>query len=302
MSIYGRLQPEGEEREDCEQLPSADISLSEVILKMRERSAKSSSQSREASSSSRASNFLPKDDSIYSNLSELAASECSELSQELSAIVNDSFAEQTIISLADIEQELSELKSSMHDIDNEYERYASQPNPYLLKTTFTDISIDSEDSPTSPQAKNITNVIKQSKNVSYDNLDYSKFSKTVKELRSSGMEFNGEPYLHNFSFSERLHGWRDSIPACLDSSSWSQSKFGIIGKCEISSRDASGHSSLPSEHKKPKRRSSLKFISARSSRNASLNSSMSDYVWRKTFFSQQSSSTETSLRLSQVSY
>lgn len=91
------------------------------------------------------SDFLRRDDSICSNLSDFAFSECSEISLELS-IKDESIADQTITSLADIEDELNTLKSSVIEMDEEFLRFASKPNPYLLRTTYTDYSLDSGES------------------------------------------------------------------------------------------------------------------------------------------------------------
>ncbi|KAB7503965.1 Ubiquitin thioesterase otulin [Armadillidium nasatum] len=121
---------------------SRDLSLADLVGRLRKRSS-FRSLSRDNSVSSRMSDFLRRDDSICSNLSDFAFSECSEISLD---IKDESIADQTITSLADIEDELNTLKSSVIEMDEEFLRFASRPNPYLLRTTYTDYSLDSGES------------------------------------------------------------------------------------------------------------------------------------------------------------
>lgn len=141
-----RQQPDGEE-DITKPKPKSllrDVSHVDMMGRLKKRGSQRS-LSGDNSVSSRLSDFLKRDDSVCSNLSEFANSECSEFSLDLS-IKDESIANQTITSLADIEDELNTLKSSVLEIDEEFLKFASKPNPYLLKTTFSDHSIESSDS------------------------------------------------------------------------------------------------------------------------------------------------------------
>lgn len=85
-----------------------------------------------------------REDSVCSNLSDFAPSECSEMSLDVS--VRDDLACKTFTYLDDIEHELDDLKSSMLEMDEEVTKFASKPNPYTFKTTYSDYSITSGDS------------------------------------------------------------------------------------------------------------------------------------------------------------
>ena len=124
---------------------SRDFSLSDLVGRLRQKSR--SSLSRDNSVTSRLSDYLKRDDSICSNLSEYCASECSEFSLELSC--REESLSNAINCFADIEDELNTLKSSVNEIDEEFVRFISKPNPYLLKTTFSDYSLDSDSRPSS---------------------------------------------------------------------------------------------------------------------------------------------------------
>ncbi|XP_069945000.1 uncharacterized protein [Cherax quadricarinatus] len=148
-----RVQPEGEE----EHQPSSNISsasLSDLMEKIRHRGHRGSI-SRDNSIASSLSELVTspvgskrfsfkREDSVCSNLSDFALSECSEMSLEVS--VREDLACKTFTCLDDIEHELDDLKSSMLEMDEEVTKFTSRPNPYTFKTTFSDCSITSGDS------------------------------------------------------------------------------------------------------------------------------------------------------------
>ena len=152
--MYCREQPEGEEA-----LPSGNISsasLSDLMDKMRHRAARGS-LSRDASIASNLSElvavplgtkrFFKREDSVCSNLSgvsDLAPSECSEMSLDVS--VQDDLANQTFSCFNNIEHELDDLKSSMLEMDEEVTKFVAKPDPYSFKTTYSDYSLGSGES------------------------------------------------------------------------------------------------------------------------------------------------------------
>ncbi|KAK7068053.1 hypothetical protein SK128_023208 [Halocaridina rubra] len=85
-----------------------------------------------------------REDSVCSNISDFALSECSEMSLDVS--LREDFGCKTFSCLDDIEHEIDELKSSVLEMDEEVSKFTSKPNPYLLKTTYSDYSITSGDS------------------------------------------------------------------------------------------------------------------------------------------------------------
>ena len=144
-----RLQPEGEERLTT----GPNTSLSDLMERMRQRNR--GSISRDNSIASNMSDLLlspsgtrrltfKREDSICSNISDFAPSECSEMSLDVS--LKEDFGHKTFTCLDDIEHELDDLKSSMIEMDEEVTKFNSKPNPYMLKTTFSDYSITSGDS------------------------------------------------------------------------------------------------------------------------------------------------------------
>ncbi|KAK8395400.1 hypothetical protein O3P69_006209 [Scylla paramamosain] len=150
----GREQPEGEEA-----LPSGNISsasLSDLMDKMRHRAARGSI-SRDASITSSLSELISmpqgsrrlfkREDSVCSNLSgvsDLAPSECSEMSLDVS--VQEDLASRTFTCFNNIEHELDDLKSSMLEMDEEVTKFVARPDPYSFKTTFSDYSMGSGES------------------------------------------------------------------------------------------------------------------------------------------------------------
>ncbi|XP_047739860.1 uncharacterized protein LOC108678441 isoform X3 [Hyalella azteca] len=83
-----------------------------------------------------------REDSVCSNLSDFTVSECSELSMDVSVKeeVNNTFR-----CLEEIEQDLDELKTSVLQMDEEVALFATKPNPYSLKMTFSDYSLSSKE-------------------------------------------------------------------------------------------------------------------------------------------------------------
>ncbi|XP_069997788.1 uncharacterized protein [Penaeus vannamei] len=151
--VDSRLQPEGEEESHLSTNISS-ASLSDLMEKMRHRGCHGSI-SRDNSIASNMSDFVTspqgskrftfkREDSVCSNLSDFAPSECSEMSLDVS--VRDDLACKTFTYLDDIEHELDDLKSSMLEMDEEVTKFASKPNPYTFKTTYSDYSITSGDS------------------------------------------------------------------------------------------------------------------------------------------------------------
>ena len=133
----------------------SNSSLSDLLERMRHRGSNRTSISRDASVCSNLSELnlswggrkypFHRDDSVCSNLSDLAPSECSELSLDIS-LKDEVISHQTITYLADIEHELDDLKHTMLEMDEEVTKFTSLPNPYTLKTTFSDNSITSGES------------------------------------------------------------------------------------------------------------------------------------------------------------
>ncbi|XP_047500123.1 uncharacterized protein LOC125046403 isoform X5 [Penaeus chinensis] len=153
LLVDSRLQPEGEEESHLSTNISS-ASLSDLMEKMRHRGCHGSI-SRDNSIASNMSDFVTspqgskrftfkREDSVCSNLSDFAPSECSEMSLDVS--VRDDLACKTFTYLDDIEHELDDLKSSMLEMDEEVTKFASKPNPYTFKTTYSDYSITSGDS------------------------------------------------------------------------------------------------------------------------------------------------------------
>ncbi|XP_066982047.1 uncharacterized protein [Macrobrachium rosenbergii] len=145
-----RLQPEGEERHNA---AVSSTSLSDLMERMRQRHR--GSISRDNSIASNMSDVLlspggsrrfafKREDSVCSNISDFAPSECSEMSLDVS--LKEDFGCKTFSCLNDIEHELDDLKSSMLEMDEEVTKFTSKPNPYMLKTTFSDYSVTSGDS------------------------------------------------------------------------------------------------------------------------------------------------------------
>lgn len=148
--IDNRLQPEGEEHQFAS---ISSASLSDLMEKIRHRGR--GSISRDTSIASNMSEVLlspgcarrlpfKREDSVCSNMSDFAPSECSEMSLDVS--LKEDFGCKTFSCLDDIEHELDDLKSSMIEMDEEVTKFTSKPNPYLLKTTFSDYSMTSGDS------------------------------------------------------------------------------------------------------------------------------------------------------------
>lgn len=153
-SAHGREQPEGEEAHPGGSISSA--SLSDLMDKMRHRAARGS-MSRDASIASNLSElvtsplgnkrFFRREDSVCSNLSgvsDLAPSECSEMSLDVS--VQEDLANGTFTCFNNIEHELDDLMSSMIEMDEEVTKFVARPDPYSFKTTFTDNSVCSGES------------------------------------------------------------------------------------------------------------------------------------------------------------
>lgn len=149
-----REQPEGEEAHPGGTISST--SLSDLMDKMRHRAARSS-MSRDTSIASNLSElvtsplgnkrFFRREDSVCSNLSgvsDLAPSECSEMSLDVS--VQEDLANRTFTCFSNIEHELDDLKSSMIEMDEEVTKFVARPDPYSFKTTFTDNSVCSGES------------------------------------------------------------------------------------------------------------------------------------------------------------
>ncbi|KAG0711907.1 hypothetical protein GWK47_019582 [Chionoecetes opilio] len=149
-----RKQPEGEEVHLSGNISSA--SLSDLMDKMRHRAVRSS-LSRDASIASNLSElvalqqgskrFFKREDSVCSNLSgvsDLAPSECSEMSLDMS--VQEDLACSTFTCFNNIEHELDDLMSSMQEMDEEVTKFVAKPDPYSFKTTFSDYSLGSGES------------------------------------------------------------------------------------------------------------------------------------------------------------
>lgn len=149
----GREQPEGEEAHPGGNISSA--SLSDLIDKMRHRAR--GSLSRDTSIASNLSElvglphgsrrYFKREDSVCSNLSgvsDLAPSECSEMSLDVS--VQEDLANGTFTCFNNIEHELDDLKSSMLEMDEEVTKFVAKPDPYSFKTTFSDYSLGSGES------------------------------------------------------------------------------------------------------------------------------------------------------------
>lgn len=152
--MHCREQPEGEEAHPGGNISSA--SLSDLMDKMRHRAARGS-VSRDASIASNLSElvtsplgnkrFFRREDSVCSNLSgvsDLAPSECSEMSLDVS--VQEDLANGTFTCFNNIEHELDDLMSSMIEMDEEVTKFVARPDPYSFKTTFTDNSVCSGES------------------------------------------------------------------------------------------------------------------------------------------------------------
>ncbi|XP_042216421.1 uncharacterized protein LOC121862318 isoform X3 [Homarus americanus] len=148
-----RAQPEGEE-EHHQSSNISSTSLSDLMEKIRHRGHRGS-VSRDNSIASNLSELVTsplgskrfpfkREDSVCSNLSDFAPSECSEMSLDVS--VREDLACKTFTCLDDIEQEIDDLKSSMLEMDEEVTKFSSRPNPYTFKTTFSDHSVTSGDS------------------------------------------------------------------------------------------------------------------------------------------------------------
>ncbi|MPC47761.1 hypothetical protein E2C01_041519 [Portunus trituberculatus] len=150
----GREQPDGEEVLPCGNISST--SLSDLMDKIRHRAARGSI-SRDASITSNLSEMVSmphgsrrlfkREDSVCSNLSgvsDLAPSECSEMSLDVS--VQEDLASLTFTCFNNIEHELDDLKSSMLEMDEEVTKFVARPDPYSFKTTFSDYSMGSGES------------------------------------------------------------------------------------------------------------------------------------------------------------
>lgn len=153
VCVCCREQPEGEEAHPG---GISSASLSDLMDKMRYRAARGS-MSRDTSIASNLSElvtsplgnrrFFRREDSVCSNISgvsDLAPSECSEMSLDMS--VQEDLASRTFTCFNDIEHELDDLKSSMKEMDEEVTKFATRPDPYSFKTTFSDYSIGSGES------------------------------------------------------------------------------------------------------------------------------------------------------------
>ncbi|XP_045120343.1 uncharacterized protein LOC123509836 isoform X7 [Portunus trituberculatus] len=149
-----REQPDGEEVLPCGNISST--SLSDLMDKIRHRAARGSI-SRDASITSNLSEMVSmphgsrrlfkREDSVCSNLSgvsDLAPSECSEMSLDVS--VQEDLASLTFTCFNNIEHELDDLKSSMLEMDEEVTKFVARPDPYSFKTTFSDYSMGSGES------------------------------------------------------------------------------------------------------------------------------------------------------------
>lgn len=151
--IHIRVQPEGEE-EHHQSSNISSASLSDLMEKMRHRGHRGSGSqdnslasnlSEQVTSPQGSKRFLFKrEDSVCSNLSDFAPSECSEMSLDVS--VQEDLALRTFSCLDNIEHELDDLKSSVLEMDEEVTKFNSKPNPYTFRTTFSDNSITSGDS------------------------------------------------------------------------------------------------------------------------------------------------------------
>ena len=96
-----------------------------------------------------------RDDSVCSNLSDFAVSECSELSMDVSVKeeVNNTFR-----FLEEIEHDLDELKTSVLEMDEEVAMFNTKPDPYSHKITYSDYSLSSikDENDSSSCAQNIS--------------------------------------------------------------------------------------------------------------------------------------------------
>ncbi|XP_076045085.1 uncharacterized protein LOC143027610 isoform X2 [Oratosquilla oratoria] len=147
-----RQQPEGEEGQRRLQNFPRPPSLSDMVEWIKQRGSRGSFCKENSVASNLSDLISPcglkpypflRDDSICSNLSDLA-SEGSEMSLDIS--LRDDLAGQTFTYLADIENELDDLRTNMLEMDEEFYKFRSQPDPYSFKTTFSDYSLGSSDS------------------------------------------------------------------------------------------------------------------------------------------------------------
>ncbi|XP_071512736.1 uncharacterized protein [Panulirus ornatus] len=263
-----RVQPEGEE-EHHQSSNISSASLSDLKEKMRHRGHRGSvSQDNSLASNlpelvtspQGSKRFLFKrEDSVCSNLSDLAPSECSEMSLDVS--VQEDLALKTFSCLDNIEHELDDLKSSVLEMDEEVTKFNSKPNPYTFRTTFSDYSITSGDSrPNS--AMEIVNarrsrasfkgLLAPKPNTSSESECVEGCGADISHLPLHGVS-GSEPPLHGVSGSEPLlHGVLGSEPE--GSYEWDSPKHGwsnahaplpLSQLPEIPSEDAeSSHASL----------------------------------------------------------
>nr|XP_045610164.1 uncharacterized protein LOC123765545 isoform X4 [Procambarus clarkii] len=215
-----RVQPEGEEEQPSSNISSA--SLSDLMEKIRNRAQRGSitcdnsitSNLSELVTSPTGSRQNPfkREDSVCSNLSDFAPSECSEMSLDVS--VRDDLAYNTFTKFDNIEQGLDDVKGSMLEMDEKVNKFTSKPNPYTFKTTFSDYSITSGDSrPNS--AMEIVNahrsrasfkgLINAKPNTSSESEALEAFGADASQLPGHGI--SGSDAEGSFEWDSPQHGW-----------------------------------------------------------------------------------------------
>ena len=157
-----------------------------------------------------------REDSICSNLSDFTPSECSELSLDVS-LKDEIISHQTITHLADIEQELDDLKHTMLEMDEEVTKFTSLPNPYTLKTTFSDNSITSGESrpnsaleilKTRKSRANFRSIIaSRSLSCESDVPDISPEDADNSKNNNSGIPISGSEAEISLEWDSPQHGW-----------------------------------------------------------------------------------------------